>query len=152
MSVFRFEKSQFLPINIEEAWEFLSSPANLSKITPPEMGFEVTSKLPEKMYAGMIVTYKVRPLLGVPVSWVTEITHVNEPYYFVDEQRFGPYSFWHHSHFLKSVEGGVLMEDIVYYKLPMGFLGNLIEPIIVKPKLEQIFAFRKIVLEKKFPK
>jgi ligand-binding SRPBCC domain-containing protein len=152
MSISKLHKKQFIPISIEEAWEFLSNPNNLKVITPPEMGFEVTSEIPSKMYAGMIITYKVRPMLGIPVSWVTEITHVDEPYYFVDEQRFGPYSFWHHSHFLKPVDGGVEMEDIVYYKLPFGILGRLVEPFLVKPRLEQIFNFRWIVLEKRYPK
>lgn len=151
MSIFRLYKKQFIPISVEEAWEFLSNPKNLKDITPPDMGFEVTSELPPKMYAGMIITYKVRPMLGIPVSWVTEITHVNEPYYFVDEQRFGPYSFWHHSHFIKPVDGGVEMEDIVYYKLPFGFLGKLVEPFLVKPRLEQIFNYRWKVLEQRFP-
>lgn len=152
MSISKLHKKQFIPISIEEAWEFLSNPNNLKDITPPEMGFEVTSEIPSKMYAGMIITYKVRPMLGIPVSWVTEITHVDEPYYFVDEQRFGPYSFWHHSHFIKPVDGGVEMEDIVYYKLPFGILGRLVEPFLVKPRLEQIFNFRWNVLEKRYPK
>ncbi|MBX3044098.1 MAG: SRPBCC family protein [Candidatus Kapabacteria bacterium] len=151
MSIFRLYKKQFIPISVQEAWEFLSNPKNLKDITPPDMGFEVTSELPPKMYAGMIITYKVRPMLGIPVSWVTEITHVNEPYNFVDEQRFGPYSFWHHSHFIKPVDGGVEMEDIVYYKLPFGFLGKLVEPFLVKPRLKQIFNYRWKVLEQRFP-
>lgn len=151
MSISKLHKKQFIPISIEEAWEFLSNPNNLKDITPPEMGFVVTSELPAKMYAGMIITYKVRPMLGIPVSWVTEITHVDKPYYFVDEQRFGPYSFWHHSHFIKPVDGGVEMEDIVYYKLPFGILGRLVEPFLVKPRLEKIFNFRWNVLEKRYP-
>lgn len=151
MSVFKIKQSQFLPISVETAWEFISNPRNLSDITPPDMKFEVTSEVPEKMYAGMIITYKVRPLFGIPVSWVTEITHVNEPDYFVDEQRFGPYSFWHHSHFIKPVEGGVEMEDIVYYKLPFSFLGKLVQPLLVRRRLESIFSYRKSVLEKMFP-
>lgn len=151
MSVFKLQRKQFLPISVEQAWDFLSDPKNLSKITPPDMGFEVTSELPSKMFAGMIITYTVKPLLGIPVSWVTEITHVNEPYYFVDEQRFGPYSFWHHSHFIHPVEGGVEMDDIIYYKLPFGFLGAIVEPFLVKPRLEHIFSYRKQVLEKLYP-
>jgi ligand-binding SRPBCC domain-containing protein len=150
MSIFCLKKKQFLPINIETAWKFISDPKNLNKITPPEMEFETTSEVPDNMYAGLIITYKVRPLFGIPVNWVTEITQVNEPYYFVDEQRFGPYSFWHHSHFLKKVGGGVEMEDIVYYKLPFGLLGKFIEAILVRKKLEQIFSYRKNVLEKLF--
>lgn len=151
MSVHKLHKFQFLPISVESAWEFLSNPKNLSVITPPDMGFTVTSENVPKMYAGLIITYIVRPILGIPVSWVTEITHVNEPYYFVDEQRFGPYAFWHHSHFIKPVEGGVEMEDIVYYKMPFGIFGKLFEPFLVRKRLEHIFEYRKEVLEKMFP-
>jgi len=151
MGIYRLFKKQFLPISVMEAWDFLSNPKNLSKITPPDMGFEVTSELPDRMYAGMIITYKVRPLFGIPVTWVTEITHVNEPNYFVDEQRFGPYSLWHHSHFISEVQGGVEMTDIIWYKLPFGILGDIVEPFMVRPRLEHIFEYRKKVLEGMFP-
>ncbi|WP_298154902.1 SRPBCC family protein [Flavobacterium sp.] len=133
---------QNLPISIDEAWDFLSNPANLETITPSFLGFEIVSGADKKMYAGQIIQYTVKPLLGLKMEWVTEISHVNEKTFFVDEQRFGPYKFWHHKHFLREIPGGVEMEDIVNYKLPFGFLGNLVHPIIVKPKLDQIFEHR----------
>ncbi len=143
MKIYSLEATQLLPISIDEAWDFFSSPANLQKMTPPEMGFEITSGFKgEKMYSGQLITYIVKPLLGIPLSWVTEITHVNEPSYFVDEQRFGPYSFWHHKHFFKEVPGGVEMHDLVHYALPLGPLGRLANSLFVKKQLRDIFDFR----------
>ncbi|MCC5788959.1 MAG: SRPBCC family protein [Opitutales bacterium] len=117
------------------------------------MGFDILSgHLPDKMYAGMVVSYKVRPMLGIALNWVTEITQVREPEFFVDEQRFGPYAFWHHKHFLRSIEGGVEMEDLIHFKVPGGTLGDLFAPVLVLPKLREIFAFRRKKLEELFGK
>jgi ligand-binding SRPBCC domain-containing protein len=132
-----------LPIGIEKAWAFFSSPANLKEITPPEMGFNITSKVPDKMYPGMIITYDVKVLAGFKVKWMTEITQINEPYYFIDEQRAGPYKIWHHEHHFREIEGGIEMEDIIYYALPFGFIGDLVHPLIVRPQLEKIFDYRE---------
>ena len=134
---------QNLPITLQEAWDFLSSPKNLKTITPDYMGFDIVSGANKSIFPGQIIQYKVSPLLGIKTTWVTEITHVVEKHYFVDEQRFGPYALWHHKHFLKEIPGGVEMEDIVDYKLPFGFLGNLVHPWIVKPKLKEIFDYRQ---------
>ncbi|MDW8295856.1 MAG: SRPBCC family protein [Raineya sp.] len=151
--MYQLYRKQVLPISLEEAWEFFSSPFNLKKITPPDMGFEVKLISPEqKMYAGMIIAYKVRPLLGIPVNWVTEITQVREPYFFVDEQRFGPYSFWHHQHHFREVAEGVEMEDLVSYKIPLGILGKFANWLFVRKRLEYIFDYRYKVLEQIFPK
>lgn len=151
MKLYQLKTSQKLPISIQTAWEFFSNPTNLSKITPPWLNFEVRTKLPEKMYCGMIITYFVRPLLNIPQTWVTEITHINQPNYFVDEQRFGPYKFWHHQHsFTKTEDGGVIMDDIVSYVIPLGFLGRIINYFIVSKKVKEIFNYRKTVLEKMF--
>jgi ligand-binding SRPBCC domain-containing protein len=125
-----------------EAWDFFSSPKNLQVITPPYLGFEIQSELPEKMYPGLFISYKVSPVLGIKLNWTTEITHVNEPHFFVDEQRVGPYTIWHHEHHFVQKEGGIEMTDIVSYKLPFGFLGRLVHPFLVAPKLNEIFAFR----------
>ncbi|MBK6904264.1 MAG: SRPBCC family protein [Saprospirales bacterium] len=138
----QLKRTQRLPIDLQTAWDFFSSPRNLSVITPPEMGFELRSELPEKMYPGLFITYTVRPLLGIPLTWVTEITHIREGEYFVDEQRVGPYRIWHHQHFFKEIPSGVEMTDIVDYQLPLGFLGKLAHPILVKSRLQDIFAFR----------
>lgn len=147
MKLYQLKTSHNLPISLETAWKFFSNPTNLSKITPPWLNFEVRTELPEKMYAGMIITYFVRPLLNIPQTWVTEITQVNEPNYFVDEQRFGPYKMWHHEHIFKGTENGsVLMEDIVSYVVPFGFLGRIANKLVISKKINEIFNYRKKVL------
>ena len=135
--------TQKLPVSVQQAWDFLSDPKNLAVITPPSMGFVTLSGDDRSIFPGQIIEYTVTPLLGIKVGWVTEITHAENLKYFVDEQRFGPYSFWHHKHFLKEIPGGVEMEDIVHYKLPFGFLGKMVHPFLVKPKLKEIFDFRE---------
>ncbi len=152
MKVYTFHKKQNLPITVDEAWEFLSNPANLKTITPDYMSFDILSGADRPMYSGQIIQYIVTPVLGIKTKWVTEITHVRDKQYFVDEQRFGPYSLWHHKHFIKEIDGGVEMEDIIDYKIPLGWLGQLAHPILVKPKLEEIFSYRKTKLEALFGK
>ncbi len=138
---------------MEEVWEFISSPHNLKKITPEYMGFEITTPgLPEKMYPGMMIAYKVRPLLNINMLWVTEITHVKEGRYFVDEQRVGPYALWHHEHFIEPDGEGVLMSDIVTYRPPLGFLGRIAQSLLIRRQLRNIFEFRKKAMEEKFGK
>ncbi len=150
MKIYRLASKQNLPISKKEAWEFLSSPKNLKTITPEYMGFNILSGADRPMFAGQIIQYIVTPLLGIKTKWVTEITHVVEGEYFVDEQRFGPYALWHHKHFIKEIPGGVEMEDIIDYKVPMGILGQLVHPFIVKPKLDEIFEFRRKKLIERF--
>lgn len=141
--MYTLKSIQQLPIGIDEAWDFFSDPKNLNNITPDSMKFETLSGDERKMFAGQIIHYKIFPFSGYTTEWVTEITHVKEKEYFVDEQRSGPYKFWHHKHFFREIEGGVEIEDIVHYKLPLGFIGRLFHPILVKPKLKEIFDFRK---------
>lgn len=140
--LYTLHQKQKLPVSLQEAWDFISNPANLAVITPPSMGFKTLSGDDRAMFAGQIIHYTVTPVFGIKLQWVTEITHVSDKSFFVDEQRYGPYKFWHHKHFLKEIPGGVEMEDIVHYKLPMGFLGRLVHPFLVKPKLEEIFEYR----------
>ncbi|MFD2890493.1 cell division inhibitor [Flavobacterium chuncheonense] len=142
MKVYTKYSTQKLPISLEKAWDFLSDPKNLKTITPDYMGFEIISGANKKMHPGQIIQYKVTPVLNIPCTWITEITHVIENQFFVDEQRFGPYAFWHHKHFLKEIPGGIEMEDQIDYKLPLGILGQLVHPILVKPKLDEIFNYR----------
>lgn len=144
--VFRFSSKQKLPISVKEAWEFLSNPKNLKTITPNYMSFDIISGADKTMFAGQIIQYKVTPILGIKTIWVTEITHMIENEYFVDEQRFGPYTLWHHKHFIKQINGGVEMEDIIDYKIPFGFIGRMLHPILVKPKLQEIFKYRQAKL------
>lgn len=143
MKVNQLKAIQDLPISIDEAWEFFSNPNNLKVITPEWLNFKITSRLPEKMYPGMIISYKVHPVLGIPTTWVTEITQVNEPYYFVDEQRFGPYKMWHHQHHFKEKESGVEMIDIVDYALPYDPFSRPINSLLVEKKVKEIFKFRE---------
>lgn len=152
MKIYRLETIQNLPISQKEAWNFLSDPRNLKTITPDYMGFEIVSGAASKMYAGQILQYIVTPLLNIPLKWVTEITHIREGEYFVDEQRFGPYSLWHHKHFIKPIKNGVEMIDIVDYKVPFGILGQLVQPFLVRPKLEEIFEYRKNAIDRIFGK
>jgi len=146
MKIYRLETIQNLPISQKEAWDFLSNPKNLKTITPDYMGFEILSGAADQMYAGQIIQYIVTPVFGIPTKWVTEITHVQEGAYFVDEQRFGPYDLWHHKHFINPIKNGVEMIDIVDYKLPLGFLGRIAHPLLVAPKLNEIFEYRKNAL------
>lgn len=138
-------------MGMEEAWDFFSSPRNLAKITPEHMGFLITSKFNgEKMYPGMLITYKVSPLLGIKMDWCTEITHVIDKKYFVDEQRFGPYAMWHHQHHFKAVEGGIEMTDIVNYAIPLGFLGRIMNGLMISSEIEKIFSYREKKIKELF--
>ncbi len=149
--VYSFKTVQVLNISLEDAWNFFSSPKNLQKITPEKLGFKIKSKFHgDKMYPGQIIEYIVSPMFGIPLYWMTEITHVDEKKYFVDEQRFGPYSIWHHQHHFKETAEGVEMTDIVHYKIPFGFLGDIANELFVKKQLKQIFDYRYKTVEKLF--
>jgi ligand-binding SRPBCC domain-containing protein len=152
--VYTLKTKQCLPMSIQEAWNFFSSPINLKVITPKHMGFIIKGDMNDlkRMHAGQIINYTVKPLAGIPMTWTTEITHVVEHEYFVDEQRFGPYALWHHKHFFKEIDGGVEMEDIVHYKIPFGFLGDIANTLFVKRKLKEIFDYRFEKLHELFGK
>jgi len=135
--------TQKIPISLHEAWDFLSNPKNLKVITPEYMTFSIISGADRKMFAGQIIQYLVTPIFGIKTKWVSEITHLVEKEYFVDVQLFGPYAFWHHKHFIKEIDNGVELEDVIDYQVPLGFLGKLVHPILVKPKLEEIFEYRR---------
>lgn len=141
--IYSFKTTQVIPTSIDTAWEYFSNPENLKYITPDNLGFKVISKYHgNKMYPGQVIEYKVSPLLGIPLYWMTEITHVEDKKYFVDEQRFGPYSLWHHQHHFKEVNEGVEMTDIVHYKLPLWWLGDIANSLFVKQQLKGIFDHR----------
>lgn len=151
MAFYQLYKTNLISATLEEVWNFIASPKNLREITPEYMGFEITSKnLPEKMYPGMIITYTVKPLLGLKMIWVTEITHVVEMKYFIDYQRFGPYSFWHHQHFIEPAGKKVLMTDIVSYSPPLGFIGSIANSMFIKKQLDAIFNYREQKMENYF--
>lgn len=150
MGVYTLKASQKIPASKEEVWDFISSPKNLKEITPDYMGFEIQTELPEKMYPGMMIQYKVSPILGIKMTWVAEITHVEHEKFFVDEQRVGPYSMWHHQHHIQEIPGGILMEDIIDYQPPMGLLGDIANSLFIARQLNEIFAYRKQAIEKRF--
>ncbi|MDA9106753.1 SRPBCC family protein [Flavobacteriaceae bacterium] len=150
MKLYQIKTKQKLPISVDKAWEFLSNPKNLKEITPKHMNFRILSGADRSIFAGQIIQYKVTPMLGISTKWVTEITHVKDKEYFVDEQRFGPYALWHHKHFIKKIDGGVEMEDVIDYKIPFGIIGQIAHPIIVKNKLKQIFKYRENKLKELF--
>ena len=143
---------QNLPISLDYAWDFFSSPKNLNEITPAEMTFKILDNIPEKMYAGLFIRYKVAPVLNIPLNWVTEITHVADKQFFVDEQRVGPYAIWHHEHHFEEIDGGVKMTDILHYHVGMGPLGWIAEKIFVNAKVQGIFDYRFTKLEQLFGK
>lgn len=149
--MFQYKSEQFLPIGIDEAWKFFSSPKNLVTITPAELDFKIiTSLKDEEIYEGMKIDYIVKPLLKIPMRWQTEIINVTKGKHFTDRQVKGPYKLWEHTHIFKPVQDGVLMQDIVNYQLPFGFIGNIAHSLIVKKKIENIFTYRKNILNKIF--
>jgi ligand-binding SRPBCC domain-containing protein len=154
VKTYALKLTQNIPISLDEAWDFFSSPLNLAKITPAEMRFVVTSEYngDTKMYPGMIITYKVSPLFGIKLNWMTEITHVDDHKYFVDEQRFGPYALWHHQHHFKEIPGGVQMTDILHYAVPFGIVGRLANNILVGKEVRKIFNYRVNAVENLFGK
>jgi ligand-binding SRPBCC domain-containing protein len=141
--VYKLHRVQLLRTTMDEAWRFFSNPNNLQAITPPFMKFKITNTYGDEMYAGQLIEYRVRPLLGIPLYWMTEITHIKDKEYFVDEQRFGPYKFWHHQHHFKEVEHGVEMTDLLHYKIPYYFLGDVANRLLVQKKVAQIFDYRE---------
>ncbi|MBC7654084.1 MAG: SRPBCC family protein [Oligoflexus sp.] len=154
MKSYTIHFTQKMPISLEKAWDFFSSPLNLAKITPKSMSFIVTSDYTEKtkMYEGMLITYKVAPLLGIKMNWMTEITTVREHQYFIDEQRFGPFKFWHHEHHFEEIDGGVLMTDKLTYGIPFGVIGQLANVIIVAKQTQEIFDYRVKAVDEMFGK
>ena len=150
MALHALKAIQKIPVDIDTAWGFFSRPDNLKLITPPEMNFIITSPfLSNKAYAGEIIAYKVNPFPFITLKWVTEITQVKDKEYFVDEQRFGPYTMWHHEHHFKMIEGGIEMTDMVYYRIPFWFIGDIANSLFVRKKLQTIFTYRFKKIEEK---
>lgn len=146
----QFIQQQWLPIDLETAWIFFATPKNLNDITPRDVHFEITSNIPEHMYPGLVITYKIRPFLGIPFVWWTEISQVQEKRYFIDHQIKGPYKIWHHQHHFEPSNGGVLMTDILHYEVGFGFLGTCLEWLFVNRKVKWIFESRKMLLFDRF--
>lgn len=152
MKIYKLERKQQLPINIKQAWSFFSNPYNLPVITPKSLKFRIISNPPEIVYPGLLIEYRVSPLFGISMGWLTEITQAKENKYFIDEQRYGPYQMWHHEHFFEENESGTMMRDCILYKLPFEFFSQLIHPFLVQKQLNQIFDFREKKLIELFNK
>jgi ligand-binding SRPBCC domain-containing protein len=150
MKIYKIETVQHVNASLDECWAFFSSPQNLQKITPNDMGFEITDFDNKSVYPGQVIQYKVSPLFGIKLSWMTVITAVKDKAYFIDEQRFGPYTLWHHKHFFEATETGTKMTDVVHYALPLGFLGRMMNSLVVKNKLKEIFDYRFSKIDKMF--
>ncbi|MGY6216797.1 SRPBCC family protein [Methylolobus aquaticus] len=150
MKVYRIYRRQWLPIDHDQAWDFFWTPHNLEAMTPPFLNFRITSEVPDRTYNGLIITYRIAAVAGIPVTWVTEIKHVVEPFQFVDEQRLGPFRFWHHQHRFHPAPGGIEMEDDVHYVMRAGWIGRLVHRLFVRQRLEQIFDFRHAYLRARF--
>ena len=152
MKLTQLHFEQKINTDLSNLWEFISSPKNLSKITPNYMDFNIKSKIPDKMYEGLIISYTVKPILGIKLNWVTEITHIKDKNYFVDEQRSGPYKMWHHEHILEETNDGIIMKDIISYIPPYGFIGLILNKLFIKKQVREIFQYRTKVLDKIFKK
>jgi ligand-binding SRPBCC domain-containing protein len=151
MPIHVLRSTQVVPASVEECWSFFSDPRNLARITPPDLDFQIVDDLASEVYAGMMIEYRVRPLLGVQVTWLTEITHVDHGHRFVDVQRVGPYALWNHDHSFVALDPArTEIRDVVHYVLPFGWLGNLVHPFVVAPVLGKIFAFREKAIREHF--
>ena len=150
MKIYKLEAKQILPVDKTACWKFFSDPKNLQSITPPDMNFEIKSDLPDKVYPGQIIVYQIKIFPGIKISWVTEITEVSEEDFFIDEQRFGPYKFWHHQHRFREIPGGIEVHDLVHYAVPFGIIGRIIHRMIIMQKLNRIFQYRRKILDTKF--
>lgn len=152
MIIHPFQQKQSLPISLEEAWEFSSNPNNLLKLTPDWMHLKLKGHVPNEMYAGMKIRQELKPVLGIPLTWVTEITQMEEKVYFIDEQRVGPYRYWHHEHRLHEVPTGVEVIDTLHYALPFNIIGEIVHQLVVKKKVVEVFDYRYETLEGLFGK
>lgn len=143
MPIYTLRRTQVVALPLDGCWSFFSNPANLSRITPPQLGFRVRSELPGKIYPGLMIRYTVSPLLGIPMTWLTEITQVQKPHFFVDEQRVGPYRLWHHEHSFRAVgDTETEVSDLVHYVPPLGPFGAVVNALVIRRQLEAIFDFR----------
>jgi ligand-binding SRPBCC domain-containing protein len=148
--IYRLEREQIVPADLDSVWEFFATPRNLNLLTPPEMHFEILYGDDEPMHEGQIIEYRIQLVPGVRVHWLTEITHVEPKRRFIDEQRLGPYRLWHHEHRFVPIEGGTKIEDRVVYALPLGLLGDLAHALWVGRRLNYIFDFRRQVIAEIF--
>lgn len=150
MKIYQLYRQQTLTMSVQDAWSFFSSPYHLNDITPDFFHVTITSKVPEKMYAGLMISYQMKAVFGIPMNWLSEVSHCDEPKRFVYEQRIGPFKFWSHEVCLTEQQNGILLEDIMFYAMPLGWLGQLVNRVLIADKLERIFDTRHAYLQSKF--
>ena len=148
---YNLQRGLFIPSSISEVWNFFSSPYNLAKITPAYMDFKIT-ECPDSpvIFEGMLIKYRVKPVMHIPITWITKIGKVSPPHCFIDTQITGPYAQWEHLHTFKEQDGGVLMTDHVKYRLPLGVLGTIANALLVERDLKYIFDYREKTVKKIF--
>ena len=151
MKIYYKEWSQTIPGSMEKVWHHFSRPENLDKLTPENMAFQIISDIKDRpMYEGMIIRYRVSPVLNIPLNWATEITHIKDREYFIDEQRFGPYTLWHHEHHFEETPQGILMKDQLHYAIPFGIFGRIANAIFVEARIDEIFTYRQKCIDEIF--
>lgn len=150
MTVYRMYRRQALRLSLSEAWDFLSSPHHLNEITPAFFNVEITSEVPDRIYAGLLISYKMKAVFGIPMTWLSEVCHCDEPNYFIYQQRIGPFKFWSHEVRLTEYRDGILVEDIMFYAMPFGWLGSWINNVMIADRLDRIFAVRRDALQAKW--
>ncbi len=134
---------------LDTVFAFYAEPRNLARLTPPSLGFRLVDPSEPVMARGLRLTYRIRPL-GIPMTWVSEITEYDPPHWFADEQRRGPYAYWHHEHTFRAVDGGTEVADEVTYGLPFGPVGRLVHALVVRRQLAAIFSFRETAVRETF--
>lgn len=147
MKIYQLYCRQTLNLSITEAWSFFSSPYHLNDITPDFFSVCITSRIPERIYGGLMISYRMKAVFGIPMTWLSEVTHCNEPCRFIYQQRLGPFKFWSHEVCLTKQENGIILEDIMFYTMPMGWLGQLLNTLLIAEKLDQIFTVRHNYLQ-----
>lgn len=150
MKIYQLYRRQPLKVTRAQAWDFFSSPKNLNDITPAFFHVVITSPVPEKIYAGLMISYQMKAVFGIPMAWLSEVSHCDEPKRFVYEQRIGPFKFWSHEVCLTETENGIVLEDIMFYAMPLGWLGQLVNSLLIADKLNCIFDTRRDYLHNKW--
>lgn len=150
MKIYQLYRRQTLNLALQEAWDFFSSPYYLNQITPDFFKIEITSKVPGKIYAGLMISYRMKAVFGWPMVWLSEISHCDEPHRFVYQQGIGPFKFWSHEVCLTEEHDYIVMEDIVFYAMPWGWLGQALHALLIGAKLRRIFDTRQQYLQAKW--
>jgi len=150
MKIHQLYYKQSLSLSQTEAWSFFTSPHHLNTITPDFFSITPTSNVPDKIYSGLLISYRMKAVFAIPMSWLSEISHCDAPHYFVYQQQVGPFKFWSHEVRLTETKNGTLVEDIVFYTMPFGWLGEIFHHYLIADKLKNIFEKRSDYLKKRW--